>query len=928
MADLVLKILMEAVDRATGPLRSGARAAGELKAAVAGGTTALADLDRSAALTGFGDKAGVAQRRAQGLRAASEAAARIHAGAKGGPLADEVKATVADLDRLQQASKRLDGFALLTQRADASAKALDAAREKATRLGRELAQTEAPTKAQAAAFDKARKAVTDHEAAHRRDVVAVQTTRGELARLGYQLRSGANEAASLDQAQRKVRQSLTATTAAATRQAEAIEAAAERERRAIEKVEATERRRAANRTQLDKTLQTAQALSVAGMAGYAAGSTALGQLGQTVAPGVDFQAQMSKVGALASVDKTTDDYAKLEAQAIELGAKTAFSASQAADAQGQLAATGFKTQQILAAMPGMLDLAKAAGYNEVGETATIAANVLNAFKLQAGQMGDAADVLAFTFTNSATTLGDLGETMKYVGPIAQAAGYSLGDMAAAAGLLGNVGIKGSEGGTALRAMIQRLAAPTGQAAAMIEKLGLSTKDARGNLLPLDQILEQLAKKTEKLGNSDRLGVMKTLFGEEASAAGNALADAAGSGAYRDTLKKQRADGKGTNSRIALQMNDNLKGDLDGLSGSVETLQIVIEKINDGPLRNLTQTATEWVNVVTGWTQDNPVLVSTLMTVAAAFAAIVAVGGALTLSIGAVLGPFAMLRFGLQSAAILLGPFGGGLAAVGRGVLAVLPVVWSFTAALLACPITWIVGGIAALAGAAYLIYANWGDVAPWFQRQWDNITTVFGGFLTFFTGVFTGNLAQAWDGITAMFGGLGNIVLAQIDAVKGIFGGLLGWIDATFGTNLLGSITAVVDGIRAVFEGLFGPVDAVLQKILGAVQPVIDAAKTVGGFLGLGDTGAKPAPLPANTNIPVANTNIPAGAGVRAVPTAAASARLTGAGAVNQTSYNEITIHAAPGMDEKAVAQAVGREMDARDRRQASATRSRYADGL
>lgn len=240
---------------------------------------------------------------------------------------------------------------------------------------------------------------------------------------------------------------------------------------------------------------------------------------ETVKPGIEFGARMSKVGALVGVDKTSEEFAKLEAQAIDLGAKTAFSAGQAADAQGQPASSGFKTQQILDFLPGMLDLAKAGGFSEVGETATIAANILDAFKLQAGQMGDVGDILAHTFTNSAITLADLGEMMKYIGPIARAAGRSLGDMSAAAGLLGNVGIKGSDAGTALRAMITRLAAPTGDAAKVIDGLGLATKDAAGNMLPLDQILEQVAKKTEKLGNSDRLGIFEKIFGEEASAAG-------------------------------------------------------------------------------------------------------------------------------------------------------------------------------------------------------------------------------------------------------------------------------------------------------------------------------------------------------------------------------------------------------------------------
>lgn len=203
----------------------------------------------------------------------------------------------------------------------------------------------------------------------------------------------------------------------------------------------------------------------------------------------DFEATMNKVNALAGL--TGGEFAKLKEQALELGAKTQFSAKQAADAMAELAAAGFSASEIYKAMPGTLALA-AAGQLKLGQSAEIASAILKGFGFEAGKIGDIANVLAQAANVSAASVQDLGSAFKYVGPVASAVGVSFTETSAALSILANAGIKGEMGGTALRNMLSDLIAPSKMAAAEMQKLGLQVTDANGKLLPMAKLIENLA----------------------------------------------------------------------------------------------------------------------------------------------------------------------------------------------------------------------------------------------------------------------------------------------------------------------------------------------------------------------------------------------------------------------------------------------------
>lgn len=363
---------------------------------------------------------------------------------------------------------------------------------------------------------------------------------------------------------------------------------------------------------------------------------------------IGFEDSMARVGALSNA--SGQELAQLTAQARQLGRDTVYTASQAAEGMGYLAMAGFNTQQTLAAMPGMLQLA-AAGNTDLGRTADIASDILSSFKMKAQDMDQVADILAKTFTSSNTTLEMLGDTMKYVGPVAATVGIDLKNMAVYTGLLGNVGIKASQAGTAMRAGLLRLVAPpkmakealaelTGAAGPELDELyeqmedvegasqalnelGVQTKDAAGNFRGLDVILNEINARTAQMGSGDRAEVFKKVFGTEASAAFIALADAAGKTV--DDNGKQIVDstGKattalgamqdkifnyfGTSARISEQMNDTTGGELRRLKSAWEDVGISVGNLFLPAIRSASVGLTGVANGISWFVQTFPTM---------------------------------------------------------------------------------------------------------------------------------------------------------------------------------------------------------------------------------------------------------------------------------------------------------------------------------
>lgn len=228
---------------------------------------------------------------------------------------------------------------------------------------------------------------------------------------------------------------------------------------------------------------------MSGLKGFGAASAVVGGFGATaVNAGMQFDATMSEVSAISGA--TGKEFDSLRAKALEMGAKTKFSASEAAEAMTYMGMAGWKTQDMLDGIPGIMNLAAASG-EDLATTSDIVTDALTAFGMSAKESGHFADILAAASTNSNTNVGMMGETFKYVAPVAGALGYSAEDAAIAIGLMANSGIKASQSGTAMRSILTRLAKPTKESAVAMEELGISLDDGEGNMKSFKQIMDDL-----------------------------------------------------------------------------------------------------------------------------------------------------------------------------------------------------------------------------------------------------------------------------------------------------------------------------------------------------------------------------------------------------------------------------------------------------
>ena len=258
---------------------------------------------------------------------------------------------------------------------------------------------------------------------------------------------------------------------------------------------------------------------------------------------LSFEERMNQVRAVSGA--TNDQFAALTSQAKDLGSTTAHSASAAAEGMGFLAQAGFQVNEIVGAMPGVLNLASAAQI-ELGTAADITSNVLSGYGIAVEDLARVNDVLVGTFTTSNVNLTQLGLSFQYAGPLAKAAGLEFEQTAALIGIMGNAGIQGAKAGTALRGAISRLLKPSKEAEKVIEDFGLQILDASGRLLPFDRIITQLEPHVE-----DTAGMI-TLFGQETVAAMSFLAGEGGQ-SVRDYTDDLRNAGGVTDELVKVQL---------------------------------------------------------------------------------------------------------------------------------------------------------------------------------------------------------------------------------------------------------------------------------------------------------------------------------------------------------------------------------------
>lgn len=686
-------------------------------------------------------------------------------------LASAVRQSRDSLKTLNQQASQIDGFRKIKQQLTSTQQAYQSATQRVATLAKEIANSENPTKKQLEAFKKAQREAGQLKTKYEQLQQSAQRQRSALQANGVSTNQ-------LGQAQRRLNGDIERTTQQLRRQENQLRRSAEQERRM-----------AAAKSQYQKTLDVRNKMAGTGATMTATGAGMLYSAKQTLMPGYEFNVGMSKVQALTRLDKNSDEFKMLREQAQELGATTAFTANQVAQGQAFYAMAGFKPEQIKNAMPGTLAMSLA-GDIDLGTTADIGSNILTGFKLDSDQMGRVSDVLVGAFTRSNTSLTMLGDTMKYVAPVASGLGVDLETAAAATGKLGDAGIQGSMAGTSLRAILGRLAEPPKMAAKALEELGIKTRDAKGNLRDFPALLAELDKKTANMGNAQRAGFFKAIAGEEAFSALSVLAEQAGKGELQkfvDELKKA----KGEAQNVAGTMTDNLDGDMKNLTSAWEALGIKIFDGIDKPLRQISQSITKAISKVESWVKANPELAKTLTMVGLAIAGIITTLGILSLSIAAMLGPLAAAKLSLS----ILGIKGGGaLTLLLKPIKLLGSAFLGLGKAMLANPILL---AIAVIAGAIYLIYKNWDKIEPYVTKVWESvkqrtaiawqalketILKVWEGIkYIFFNWTIPGLIAKHWDSIV-------GYTKTAWTSVKSVISGIWEGIKTFFMTQTLPGI--------------------------------------------------------------------------------------------------------------------------------------------
>jgi len=474
----------------------------------------------------------------------------------------------------------------------------------------------------------------------------------------------------------------------------------------------------------------------------------------------DFETGMNRVQALTGASK--DQFVALEAEAKRLGATTAFSASDAADAMGFLAMAGFDSDQILGSMNDTLNLA-AAAQMDLGSAADTVSNIMTGYGLSTEQTAHATDVLVKTMTSANTDLAQLGEAMKYAGPVASSVGVSFEEAAAAIGLMGNAGIQGSMAGTSLRNALLKMKSPTEDSLMVMERLGASMgltaqevhRAARSAGSGKDHFGD-MAKIVDLLSHStDVAGDAVAIFGVRAGPAMAALVSQ-GSESLRDLTGELESSG-GTAKRIADVQMSGFNGAMAGMRSAFEALQISIGQ------SGLLDLMTGMVNNLASFTRELATAEPATMRLGIAMAAVAASVGPTLLVTGKLVQIIAQLGGVAKMVGLIFNPY-----------------------VLL----------FAAVAAAAYLIYENFDVVS------------------TFVSGTFT----KVMQGIGPIFQTVKATITSGVEAMRDIVSMSLSKIRETWDT--WGGL--ITDRLFGIFQNVKGIVVNAFDAIVGVFGFVYD----------------------------------------------------------------------------------------------------------
>ena len=554
--------------------------------------------------------------------------------------------------------------------------------------------------------------------------------------------------------------------------------------------------------------------------------------GTAIQTGMQFDASMSNVyGLMSSLNLSQAQMDALRDTAREMGATTKFSASEAADAMGYMALAGWNDAQVIAGIPGVLNLAAAANM-DLAKASDIVTDTMTPFGMAAERAGEAADVFAYAQANSNTTVEALGEAMKYAAPTADAFGMTLQDTAAAMGVLANAGIKGSQGGTTLNAMLRDMKNNAKNGAIAIGKTKVALINADGSYRSYAAIIRDIDKATSSMTASQRDAALGAIFGDE-SLKGILATLKQGPDALDAMTEGMYACG-GAAEDMAATMGDNLKGDLAILESGAQDMAIALSDWLMPAARGVVQGITDMIGKFNALDDGTKNTIFRIGAMAAAAGPLLLNGGkVLTLLSG--VNP---LVVGLGAAAVLAythsDALQGMVAKLGDGVTAFGAALSSgagFTAAFSA--------GLTAAFGeeAAGKVLGAIEGIKTAISTVGDVLTTVTDAVGTFFGSLFDGEgLKQSWDSAAAVISGYDWTALGT-----SILSGVTGALDAA-GEWLKNIFTAGLTAAKGVnwFElgtSIHDGIQTILDTAGGWLKSLFEAGKTAAGEISWADIG-------------------------------------------------------------------------------------------
>ncbi len=536
----------------------------------------------------------------------------------------------------------------------------------------------------------------------------------------------------------------------------------------------------------------------------------------------DFESGMSKVAAISGA--TGSDLDSLSDKAREMGATTKFSASEAASAMEYMAMAGWKTEDMLGGIEGVMNLAAASG-EDLATTSDIVTDALTAFGLTASDSGHFADVLAAASSNANTNVSMMGETFKYCAPIAGSFGFSVEDTAEAIGLMANAGIKSTQAGTSLRTIMTNLSSDFTIAGQNIGEVTIATTNADGSMRSLSDILADCRVAFSGLTESEQAAAAETLVGKNAMSGFLALMNAGEGDINKLSTAIDNCDG--TAQSMADTMNNNLEGQLTILKSALEELAISFGELLLPAVKNIVSFLQGFVDILNSMPEGMKQTIVTIALIVAAIGPVLIIVGKVISAIGTIM--------------TIIPQIVGAINTVKTAFAAL-------NVTMLANPIVLIIAAITAL-GAAFIYLWNtneefrqfwiglwenvkevvlqcWEAISAFLPQAWEAIkntaVTLWNGIKDFFSGLWTGIQGIFTTVVTAISGFLQTAWTTIQNVTSTVWNGIKTLI-STIWNGIKTTISTVVNGIKSTITTVWNGIKSVISSVTNGIRNTISS---------------------------------------------------------------------------------------------------------